>query len=309
MRILQVVRAPGIRQTARKAARAGDWRGAAQAYGALVRLRIGTARDMVQRAHALKEAGDVAGAADAYHEAAGAFPYDAEAQLQHGLYLEIVGRVEQAGHVLARALVLDPDNGFLHAKLAQLGIAEEGHDTAILTGILAGHDAAPRRAGPVSRLILGWRLRQARRHARAGRWQAAARDYRRMLVRHPHDPRLLVQLGHALREQGEATQAIAAYRRALIGSPRQPDTYLHIGHALKMLGRREAALQAYLAATRLQPGLAAARAELNGLGWSDIVDAGGDRPVAGSRRVMPGGLTRREQTIWRQLATRIETGN
>ncbi len=264
---------------------------------------------MVQLAHSLKESGDTAGAAEAYRAAAAAFPHDGDAQLHHGLYLQDLGRNEEAAHVLARALVIDPDNGFVRAKLAELGVADDAHDGAILTGILAGYDAPTHRQGPVARLMLGWQLRQARRHARGRRWDAAARDYRRILARDPHDPRMLVQLGHALREQGDATQALAAYRRALIGAPRQPETYLHLGHALKALGRREAALQAYLAAARLQPGLPAAMAELSGLGWSGsvVADVNAVEPVVGPRLAMPGGLTRHQQSIWLLLAARVGT--
>lgn len=264
---------------------------------------------MVQFAHALKEGGDATGAVEAYRAAAAAFPHDGDAQLHYGLFLQALGRNGEAAPVLARALVIDPGNDFVRIKLADLGIAEDAHDSAILTGILAGYDAPMRRPALVARLMLGWQLRQARRHARARRWSAAARRYRRMLARDPHDPRLLVQLGHALREQGDATQAIAAYRQALIGGPRQPETYLHLGHALKVLDRRDAALQAYLVAARLQPGLPAAMAELDGLGWSGsaIPDAKKDEPVAAPRLTMPGGLTRHQQSIWLLLAARVET--
>lgn len=308
MKILHPLQAHGTRRTARKAARAGDWHSAAQAYRSLVRQRVATAQDMVQLAHALKESGDATGAAGAYHAAAAACPHDGDAQLHYGLSLEDLGRNEEAVHALARALSIDPGNSFVRTKLVSLGIAEDAHDGAILTGILAGYDALARRPGPVARLALGWQLRRARGHARACHWSAAARSYRRMLARYPYDPRLLIQLGHALREQGDATEAIAAYQQALISAPRQPETYLHLGHALKALDRREAALQAYLTAARLQPGLPAAMAEISDLGWSGsaIADVTGCEPVAAPRLAMPGGLTRHQQSIWRLLAARVD---
>ena len=324
MKTARLTLAYGVRAAARRAARAGDWQSAAERYQRLVRQGVATARDRVQLAHSLKESGDIALAEEAYQAAAAAFPRDIDAQLHYGLFLRHVRQSVEAVNVLARALVLDPGNAFVRAELLGLGIDDDMFDTVALTGIVAGYDAPPTPPGPLARLIVRGHLRRARRYARAHRWDDAARQYRRMLAMDPHNPRILVQLGHAVREQGDAENAVMIYRDALVSEPRRPDVYLHLGHALKATGRRTAALQAYLAAWRLQPGMPSAAAELHGMGWTEAnlrenvdwsrslpqraVGDSGHEPKPQSM-VMPNGLTRHQQSIWMLLAASVAHRN
>ncbi len=71
-------------------------------------------------------------------------------------------------------------------------------------------------------------------------------NYRRALDRGPRFCRpIWVQLGHALKEQGDYTAAEAAYRRSLALDGRVKDTYLQLGHLLNLEERWEEAVEAY----------------------------------------------------------------
>ena len=78
-----------------------------------------------------------------------------------------------------------------------------------------------------------------------------------------------MQLGHARKEQGDLAESEACYRRALAVDDGDPDTHLQLGHSLKLQGRRQEAIDAYLIALLRDPGLSAARRELEALGIAD----------------------------------------
>lgn len=102
----------------------------------------------------------------------------------------------------------------------------------------------------------------------AGRWDLAARHYRRFLDRTPRAPAIWVQYGHALKELGDLRGAEAAYRRALALDPETADTWLQLGHALKMQGRLAEAAAAYAECMVRAPALPQAQSELAALDGS-----------------------------------------
>jgi predicted TPR repeat methyltransferase len=77
-----------------------------------------------------------------------------------------------------------------------------------------------------------------------------------------------VQLGHALKEQGDRVGGEKAYRRSLELAYNVADTHLQLGHVLKLQGRIPEAAQAYFKALVLDDAFAYARMELVGLGYS-----------------------------------------
>ncbi|WP_424813095.1 glycosyltransferase [Roseococcus sp. YIM B11640] len=104
------------------------------------------------------------------------------------------------------------------------------------------------------------KARAARAAARAGdqarddrNWPAAVAAYRRFIEIRPQHAGVLVQLGHALKENGDLREAEAAYQRAAAISPRDHDIPLQLGHVLKLQGRLAEARAAYARSDELAP--------------------------------------------------------
>ncbi len=77
-------------------------------------------------------------------------------------------------------------------------------------------------------------------------WGNAVRLYRRALHRSPRNPAIWAQLGRALKENGNLTEAEAAYRRALVFDAKVADTYRQLGYVLKIQGETDESRSAYL---------------------------------------------------------------
>lgn len=305
------IRTARIRARARSAARGGDWPSAAARYRLLVKTGAATARDHVQLAHVLKEAGKLPDAEAAYSDAAARFPLDLDAQRQLGVFLRLFGNRVAAVAAFVRAAALAPDARDIERELENLGAAGS-LDRRFLVAALAYEPLPPRAPG----FFQSFRFRRlrsaARRAARSGSWRVAAERYQAAAGAWPTDDAVLVQLGHVLRIQGEPLLALKAYRRALALAPRLADTYLHYGHALKELGDSDAAVASYLTAWRLKPGYANAADELTARGWSEAdlqnaasgaVDLKGlSSNERGHSLVMPAGLSKSQRSIWIQLA-------
>ncbi len=100
---------------------------------------------------------------------------------------------------------------------------------------------------------------------RSGKWVAAARHYHRALDRSPDLTAIWVQLGHALKEQGDHRGAEDAYRRSLALEASVADTHLQLGHLLKLMSRWGEAADCYARALQLDPALPDAGGELDRL--------------------------------------------
>lgn len=93
--------------------------------------------------------------------------------------------------------------------------------------------------GQTNYRALGNRYRDARR------WAEAASAYRRHLQRRPGDAAIQIQLGHALKEQGQLAAAVDLYRLGAEHPDHRADAFLHLADALERLGRIEEALPIY----------------------------------------------------------------
>ncbi len=85
------------------------------------------------------------------------------------------------------------------------------------------------------------------------RWAEAEQAYRAYLAERPHHAEIHVQLGHAVKEQGDAEGALGHYRRAAALAPDSFDPPLMMSHALRLLGRGKAAAAAIAQAVALVP--------------------------------------------------------
>jgi hypothetical protein len=89
---------------------------------------------------------------------------------------------------------------------------------------------------------------------RAGRLEAAAEGYRRVLARMPGDWQAWNNLGVALRRQEKFPAALACYRRALELKPDDPGFLGNLGNVLKDLGRMDEAVAAHRKAVEAKAG-------------------------------------------------------
>lgn len=161
---------------------------------------------------------------------------------------------------------------------------------------------------------VAFHLKMARRAARAWRWRHAARHYQLLLAVDPNQPAGHLQLGHALKESGDAEGGLAAYRRAIAWSPHFVEAHYALGQSLKLLGNTAGAELAFLTTLRLRPSHEHARSELLAAGWSaesinqfvtEMWSLHGRALVQVEQPpqapVMPAGLSRREQIFWKDL--------
>jgi cytochrome c-type biogenesis protein CcmH/NrfG len=128
------------------------------------------------------------------------------------------------------------------AGLAQALEASEGRARDLRFESRFKDAALPRGgAGPFAALGFELQLARARMAARSRKWSEAERRYAQILFSDPQNGRILVQYGHALKEQGELGLAASAYSRAF----RQPgadfDLIDHLLFALRASGQGAAA--------------------------------------------------------------------
>lgn len=219
-----------------RASRKRRWAAAARHYRRALDSAPERAAIWVQLGHVLKEGGEAGAAEAAYRRAVALDPSAADPHLQLGHLMQQGARWDEAAAAYDRASQLDPASRDATAGLERL----------------AGRLVAE-----------GDRARDARN------WAVAARHYRQAVERQPGLMPIWVQLGHALKEQGDFDGAEGAYRRALALDPSAADTHLQMGHLLKLQGHRDRAVEAYATAVRLDPDMTAAAESLQAvLGYS-----------------------------------------
>ncbi|MES2713171.1 MAG: tetratricopeptide repeat protein, partial [Pseudomonadota bacterium] len=96
------------------------WDAAAEAYATYLDAAPDDWRAMVQRGHAVKEAGDTAGALALYRAAEALAPDVADTKVQIGGALKRLGDPAGAFAAFADALALDPQNPFAGPELTAL---------------------------------------------------------------------------------------------------------------------------------------------------------------------------------------------
>jgi len=205
-----------------------------------------------------RDAGNWALAAPHYRRALDRAPDLAPIWVQLGHALKEQGDYTAAEAAYRRSLALD---GSVRDTLLQLGHIlklQERWEEAVEAYVRAD-------AGIEIDLLCRWFVEEGDKAQDARNRPAAARHYRHALALQPGLMPVWVQLGHALKEQGDYAGAEAAYRRALALDRTIADTHLQLGNLLKLQARRVQAVDAYAAASRLDPELVAAREALHAL--------------------------------------------
>ena len=190
-----------------------DWAAAADGYQRAVSIRPD--RDiLVQRAHMLKESGDLETAGQTYEEALRLKPDDADLMVQMGHYHWVAGRAEASLDYYRRAAAAAPD---------QPDIAQ--HVAVGLSRLEPPVDHRPRD--------------EAMAAMQARRWPEAERLFQDMV---DHTPDLRILLAHVIKEQGRLDEAITHYRIYYDGLAPEPSSEriegaFQLAHALKQSGR------------------------------------------------------------------------
>jgi tetratricopeptide (TPR) repeat protein len=172
-----------------------------------------------------------------------------------------------------------------HVERLPEPLAASGAQTSPSTGTLArrasgGVANAIINAAPLARLREKRTQRSAAQHVAiadrardAHDWSTAATFYQRALQVDPRQPAIWVQLGHALKGQGNLAGAEEAYHKSLLHDDSTADTYLQLGHVLKLQRRPAEAENAYFEALRRDADLDFARQELTALGYTaDMIE-------------------------------------
>lgn len=230
---------------ARQSKAARDWPRACDAYAAYVAAKPRKASAWKQYGHMLKENGEFDAAKAAYFRSLALSPSDVDTCLHLGHLLKNMGDRDLAAEVFGAALAMDPGFGPAKDGLGDLGFAIPEVGPA---------RPKPDKAGTkLARWFYGKRLRSAQSAFSARKWGVAEGRYRGLLQDRPWDTRLMIQIGHALKEQGKIDTAAQMYQRAADQEPLNSDAYLHLGHAAKLAGDIDAAHTHYRRALRYWP--------------------------------------------------------
>ncbi len=96
------------------------------------------------------------------------------------------------------------------------------------------------------------------RHHQAGRHAEAVAGYRQLLRADPGQAEVYVNIGIALKAQGQPGEAAACYRQAIQLKPELVEAHYNLANVLKEQGRFDQAVESYEHAVRLKPDFAQA---------------------------------------------------
>ena len=195
---------------------------------------------------ALRQRGDLAGAAARYQRALELSPAHLAAMVELANALQLCGRFLEAAATYRRALNIEPEVAELHNNLGN-ALRDSGRTDDALSSYRRALAIKPDFAEAHSNL--GNALRGL------SRFDEAAGSYRRALAIKPEFAEAHNNLGNALRDLGQLDDALASYGRALELDPNFADAHCNFGNALRDVGRLHEALVSYRRALELKPAL------------------------------------------------------
>lgn len=202
---------------------------------------------------ALRQRGDVAGAAARYQRALELRPAHLAAMVELANALQLCGRFLEAAATYRRALNIEPEVAEIHNNLGN-ALKDLGQLDDALASYRRALAINPDFAEAHSNL--GNALRGL------GQFDQAAHSCRSAIAIKPNFAQAHNNLGNALKDLGQPDDALASYRRALELEPHFADAHSNLGNALRDLGRLQEALVSYLRALELKPALAEAHNNL-----------------------------------------------
>jgi tetratricopeptide (TPR) repeat protein len=306
---------------------------AAGAIEAAVQEGPTRARAAYDRALALEQAGDHAGALSLLWEAAGLAPRDADILTRLGDALERLGALDAAVDAYRRALAERPDDSRVSDRLILTLVKAGKGDEAVAR---ARTRAAARPEDPGRQFTLGLALAEqdvtaaiatfrrvielAPRHTlarynlalvlkRSDRLQDAADELRRSIAIEPR-AEAFYTLGVIRWHQGDTDGATDAMREALVLQPRYADAHFTLGAILKETRDWKGAAAALRQAIALRPELWSARYTL-----ARVLELSGDAKaarteLAEAERVRQRAQLEHEALVWTSVGIeRLDAGD
>jgi protein O-GlcNAc transferase len=201
----------------------------------------------------LKNAGDIAGAIEAYRDALKLNPAFAEAHNNLGVALRAVGRLDEANEAFGNAIRIRPEFAEAYNNLGNGLIAAKNFEEAAEKC----RRAVSLRPGYAEALNnLGIALREV------GQFNESAAALREALQARPEYAEAHNNLGNSLRSLGRSADAISRYRRAVGINPKYAEAWNNLGVGLWELGQNAEAIAACERAIALKPRLAEAHSSL-----------------------------------------------
>jgi Flp pilus assembly protein TadD len=167
------------------------------------------------------------------------------AETMYGTELAAAGRLMEAEMHLRRGVSSYPP---AHFYLATVLSAQGKTDEALLEFAVFIRTQPPTLAQVKTAHLLSADL-----HARAGRWDAAAQQYREILTNYPGDATAETRLADAFVRLSRYPEAIALFQKLIKASPGDPSLINGLGVALISSGRVDEAIAAFQRVIELDP--------------------------------------------------------
>jgi tetratricopeptide (TPR) repeat protein len=238
---------------ARAAAALGEHTAAAAAYSKALELRPGLADLHCGLGHALAGMGKREQAAEQYRQALRLDPTHAEAAMHCGIGLAQDGRLAEALPLLHQAVAGCPASAVAHHNLG-VALAQSGQKEEALHQLSEAVRLDPNYAD--ARCNLGNVLRDLRRH------EEAVEHYRKAVQLRPDYAAACCNLGLAYSDTRRHAQAIVMLSHATRLDPTAKESWNNLGLALADVGRFAEAQAAYEQALKIDPRYAEAVANL-----------------------------------------------
>ncbi|HEY0735476.1 MAG TPA: tetratricopeptide repeat protein [Herpetosiphonaceae bacterium] len=201
-----------------------------------------------QLARTAESLGQTQTAHDAYERATRLSPHK-QGLIDYATFMLGQQHEDLGRRLLQRAVDLDPDDGALVYRLAQLS---EGHDKLLF--LEQAVQLVPANAA--------WRSELALLLTRVGRQQPAITHLTQAVDIEPQHAQHWIRLSELLLQTGDAFAAEATLRRGLTVQPTNAELWLGLGTLLVRQRQWQAASEAFTAAINYQPSAAAAHAGL-----------------------------------------------
>jgi protein O-GlcNAc transferase len=208
---------------------------------------------LVERGLRRHQAGDRRGAEQAYREALGRDPNNANALHLLGLLAKDAGDHKAACQLIGKAVALEPGAALLHNNLGSALESLERLDEAIRS-YGAALELQP--DYPEAELNLGNAL------LRQGKVEQALGHYERALASRPGMAEARNNLGVALRTLGRTREAAECYREAVSLRPEYCEAWVNLGALLFAQGETKEAEHSFRQALKLRPALSGIRGAL-----------------------------------------------